>query len=81
VCLSGIVGQLEEIIQRPHIRKVLCHYSERSKNARSGILEDIYDGEIWQEFQNKQKSSISSTKWFSEGSIRSHFPFFSAFFR
>ena len=51
-CFKSVTESLEELLNRPNYVN-LCE-SWRSKKKESGILCDVYDGEMWEHFQTDQ---------------------------
>ena len=66
--ISGLIPQLEQILQRPDIQSSLHHYVERKQHIPPGVLADIYDGRVWKEWEATKKFKNQETTWFTDKS-------------
>ena len=67
--VSGIISQIEALLQQDDVKRDLHHFIDRRKYMKEGILEDIYDGKVFKEFCGTAKlGSGGQTFWFEAGS-------------
>lgn len=57
-CYMSLAASLEKLLQRPSFYSWCEEW--RTRNYTSGIMNDIYDGKIWQEFQTYEGSPFLS---------------------
>lgn len=60
-CYLGLQTSLIPLLQRADFHELTEHWKHRSNMNGSGILEDIYDGRVWSEFQHYDNEPFLST--------------------
>ena len=59
-CSNSIATELEKLVQRKYIPQSCENW--RNRNVDRNLIADVYDGELWKEFQTVDE--ISSKLWF-----------------
>ena len=54
-CYLGLEVSLQSLLQRPNFYES-CNLWQ-SRQANEGVLRDVYDGKIWSDFQNYERSA------------------------
>lgn len=60
-CYMSLASSLERLLQRPSFYS--CCQEWRSSNSSFGVMKDIYDGKIWKEFQNVNRTPFLSEQF------------------
>lgn len=55
-CYKPIQESLQDLVKRPGFEDLCNHW--RSRKQSPGFLTDIYDGNVWKEFQSSEKNSF-----------------------
>ena len=65
---TGLKPQIERILQRDDIQSCLNHSVDRKQHIPPGVLADVYDGQVWKEWEARPKIEGKPTKWFAADS-------------
>lgn len=55
-CYKPIQESLQDLVKRPGLEDLCNHW--RSRKQSPGFLTDIYDGNVWKEFQSSEKKTL-----------------------
>lgn len=55
-CYKPIQESLQDLVKRPGLEDLCNHW--RSRKHSPGFLTDIYDGNVWKEFQSSEKNTF-----------------------
>ena len=60
-CYTSCIDYIQDLIQQPGILDILNHW--RDRKIPSSVMADIYDGRIWQSFQDKDGNKFFENRY------------------